>query len=386
MVSDAAWPTLDAASAAVAGGWVAGAVAAVLAAQHDATPLRPPLLPPGVAPATLIRSAGLHRVVPLLAPHADALGLAGEAASRLRQRHRRLGRLGLANAADTDRVSSLLHHAGVEHLVVKGVVLLARLGVDRAMAADVDVWIRERDVGRVEELLTANGWERPSVAVRLPYADEGWRWRGYRWLRREKSFIRPGSSTVDLHWRLTDHPGELGFGFDQALACSVPVPEIGEHVRTLGDEHTLVHVAQHARRERWPELRQVVNTVRAAGRIDPDRLAALVLADGNVAQGVAVASRVAPWLARHARPGREGARIDRLAAEAWESCVALDHPRTIGAPPTRLARGREHVRRDWWALRSAPTWAVRTNAAVRMVVPLRVVVRRPAFTTRKRTP
>jgi hypothetical protein len=281
--------------------------------------------------------------------------------------------------------------AGIEHLVVKGVGLAAVMGgrpVDRG-GGDIDLWVRPADVARAEVALAGAGWVRAAVAARIPLPSDERRWRWM--LRVEHELVlgaapRPGVGDaeatggavvsgvpVDLHWRLYEFEGEFSFGFEGALAGSVPVTEVGPTVRTLCAAHALEHVAQHGRKEAWLVLRQVMDVARLAVLCGPEVVGALAARSRNVRLAVAMAARVDERLVGWHGP--LGPLDRRLVDEAWACCLGfgsyswrLQQPGVSG----RVMLG-ARVGYTWWVLRSAPGWRARGHHVGRLVGRLRVL-------------
>ena len=127
--------------------WTAAAVTAALDSGRRAAGIAAPLAPK-TDWSTVVEAITLHRVHGLLGPHVSQLGMPDEYAARVSAAHRRMLNNGIAEVRDTDVVSQVLHGAGIDHLVVKGVVLGAAVGEMPALrgGGDIDVWVRERQV------------------------------------------------------------------------------------------------------------------------------------------------------------------------------------------------------------------------------------------------
>jgi hypothetical protein len=312
-----------------------------------------------------------HRVVPLLAPHAAALGLPDVQQHRLHEMHLGVAGAGLANAAHTDAASAVLADAGVDHLVVKGAVLPPLVGQTPASRGpgDIDVWVRTDAWADAERALGAAGWSRRDGTADLPVPGDGWRGRVVQRVGMEMPLDHPRRSTVDLHWRLVPDHREVRFGFDEALARSVPVPEVGPTVRTLCPVDALDHIAQHGRKEHWPVLRQLVDVADLAAACGDD-LEELVRTSPNARVALATAAHVDARLSD--LPGIDR-RARRLADEAWTGCLSLHWPLSTLWSATGLERVRVRARRESWDLRSAPSASVAAAHVGRALVPVRLL-------------
>ena len=107
--------------------WVAAAVRRVLERRPPGTLLDPLPCPHPSAAGTgdLIEAITRHRVIPLLTPWADQLGLPPDVVRQLQTLRRELHLRGLANMLATATVARTLKADRVDHLVVKGVCLPA---------------------------------------------------------------------------------------------------------------------------------------------------------------------------------------------------------------------------------------------------------------------
>ena len=236
---------------------------------------------------------------------------------------------GIAEVRDTDVVSQVLYGSGIDHLVVKGVVLGAAVGEMPALrgGGDIDVWVREHRSPRRRQWHALTVGSRRPIADRLPEPGDTWRWRTMLRFAHEEALDHPERATLDLHWRLAERQGELGFDFDDAYSRSVPVPAVGPTVRTLCIEDTFVHIAQHGRKEAWSTLRHLVDVVRLVDACGPEVSRDLARTHRNVALAMLTAAHVDPSLSDLAAPATK--HIRSLASEAWEGCLSLEFPQQI---------------------------------------------------------
>jgi hypothetical protein len=316
----------------------------------------------------------MHRVHVLLAPHATKLGMPDELADHISRAQRQILEGGIAQVRDTSVVSEMLEAAGVEHLIVKGVVLAAAMEDLPALRGrgDIDLWVRAEDVGKVESIARSAGWRRRPIAARLPEPDSSWRWRTLLRFAHEQALDHPERATLDLHWRLAECQAELGFDFDDAYERSIPMPAAGPSVRTLSLEDTFVHIAQHGRKEAWATLRHLVDVIRLVDVFGPDRSRELSRKHQNVALAILTAANLEPSLAELAGAANE--RTQSLAEEAWKGCLSLEFPQQIRRSLTGQQAWRARWRYESWLIRSAPDWPTRAALAAQLAVPLRPLV------------
>ena len=349
--------------------WVAEAVSRVLALELHGTAIHPLPIPPDPSVQRLILEAiAQHRVVEVLSPHLGALGVDSETAQVVYHWRRQLGTAGLRLLVDTNTVSTLLHSAGIDHLVVKGVALSSMLGLDptRRGAGDIDIWVRPTDVACAEEILHGAGWSRFDRT--LPRPTDGWRWWVLLRATNELTQRADGSSPVDLHWRLTPFVGEQSPDFDDAYQRSIAIAEVAEHARTLSAPDALRHLAQQGRKDAFATLRQVVDIVRLAERCDSSTLVTMSAEDRNVALAVAVANELVAPLVPEQNIHR---RSRELAHEGWRRCLSLQTPFYLldGIPHREALLHR--TRYETWMFRTAPTCRARVSGLTQLAIPRR---------------
>jgi hypothetical protein len=324
-----------------------------------------------------------HRLTTLLADHAEALGLGEEAVLELEAARHDEVLLGLATIVHTRFMSDTLAAAGVDHLLVKGTALASMVGRGAATrgSGDIDTWVRPADLAVAEAALVEAGWRRSSSTAGLPAAGTGWRWRLVERLGWEVPLTHPQRGTVDLHWRLTHDPHELGFGFEEAWARSVALPELGSANRGLCASHALEHVAYHGRKEHFCIVRQcvdVIDLVRIFGAVEAANLARR---SNNVALALEV---VAPLVPPPGVPTVPSDRVRRLAAEARADVGSLQWTLNSQWSATGLSRAPTRLRRESWMVRSAPSAGVAARHLAGTVVPLRLLVDAAPMSHRRR--
>jgi hypothetical protein len=357
--------------------WVAAAVSKVLQQPSSGTPLAPLSCPHPSEAGTddLIEAISRHRVIPLLTPWADALGLPPDGVKKLQTLRRQEHLLGLANIVGTATAAQALSEAGVDHLLVKGVCLPALS--ERQPAArgrgDVDVWVRACDLCAAESALARAGWRRSEQHRSLPHPGDGWRWGIMVRFSYELTLCHPRHSDVDLHWRLGHVGREFSFSFDEALNRSVALPAVGQGVRTLPPLQALEHLAQHGRKEAWPTLRHLVDIIELSECCGRQQVRDLARRQSNLRLALATAAHLSPDLIDGVPMDR---RSTRLAAKAWTGCLSLTkvHADRLRLKGTAAVQSR--LLMAWWLMRSAPSWPVRLNHFLWLVGPIGAVVRR----------
>lgn len=356
--------------------WVAAAVSRVLQRRPPGTPPAPVSRPHPSAAGTddLIAAIARHRVIPLLTPWADPLGLPPDGVKKLQTLRRQEHLLGLANILGTATAAQALNEAGVDHLLVKGVCLPALSQRQPAARGhgDVDVWVRACDLRAAESALARAGWQRSEQHRSLPHPGDGWRWGILVRFSYELTLCHPRHSDLDLHWRLGHVGREFSFCFEEALNQSVTLPAVGQGVRTLAPLQALEHLAQHGRKEAWPTLRHLVDIIELSERCDRQEVRDLAQRQSNLRLALATAAHLCPDLI-------DGIPMDwrstRLAAEAWTGCLSLtkvhaDRLRLKGADAVK-----SRVSMAWWLMRSAPSWPVKLNHFLWLVGPIGAIVR-----------
>jgi putative nucleotidyltransferase-like protein len=119
--------------------------------------------------SVLLPLAEKHGVLGLLAKRlqrCDATSVTGGVRQKLREKQRALLLFTLSTTAELFRLLESFCAAGVEVLVVKGPALSARAYGDPGMRQyeDVDLLVRQRDISRITELMTSEGYE-PKVPL-----------------------------------------------------------------------------------------------------------------------------------------------------------------------------------------------------------------------------
>ena len=227
----------------------------------------PPALHAGTSDAQqrdLLRLAGRHRVVPLLARALhDADADAREAARSLRSQ---VAMAAMLAARDLHRVLDVLAAGNVRVLALKGVSLAAQTTGDFTSrgSGDIDLLVSPSDVALASRLLVDAGMTRwvefcpsPESALFLVASR----------LLQESVFYVNGRE-IDLHWRLDMSRTCMNWDFDDLWNRRAEVDVAGRMTPTLGLLDAAVFNSSHGAKDAWSKLGQVVDQVRLSRLID----------------------------------------------------------------------------------------------------------------------
>jgi hypothetical protein len=317
------------------------AVAGLLApGKEDQGAVIEALLDPASSDAVL-RLALRHRLGPLLHEVVrrtpEGARLTGTLAPAVRES-------ALVNALTRDELaqaSSVLSARGVSHLLFKGAGLAWHAYPNPAWRpySDVDLLVRQCDLGSAEEALQAAGYE----PLHEPRRD---------WFRREHyhwSYSRGAARpTVELHWRLARRGWHLDALWRQVWASPLNVVLEGMPFQIPAPEEHFVTLCVHGSKHRWDTLMWVMDLLALAGTgVDWERvedLAARARCKGFLRAALLT---VRLWTGRDLLP-RASAAADRDAVAgafaAWcaerLAAEAEDRPLPAQIPEPGLLRER----------------------------------------------
>lgn len=331
-----------------------------------------------LASADFLTAVERHRVVPVLADHADALRLPDEIATTLRQR-RDAGRFAaMTLLREVGRVQVALEGAGVRWLAFKGPALAAQTTGDFTArgAGDVDVLVAPQDVPAAWAALVDAGWRHHEGR---PSPSGAWAWRHHLETHYELPML--GEPTVvDLHWSLHPARGVLpDFDTCHARRASVQVGPLT--LPTLSVDDAASHTCAHAARDHFRWLRSVVDVhrlLREGHPLDtPMTRAALAVTDDAV--GLPAPAPRPP--ARHAVVARARRAQDSPVAERGTDFPGLGLALAVrhnarGASPV------QHARVAWGLVLSPAMGADVPDQHARTAVP-RIAARRAHHLTRR---
>ena len=169
-------------------------------------------------------------------------------------------------AAELVRLLALLKAAGIAAVAFKGPVLAAMAygSIELRQFSDLDILVRQADLPRVAEILTAERYLSPHTrreGLATGYFQES-----------EDAFFAPGGvGAVDVHWKMT--PRSFRFAPDEEAfwhrAHGVDL-EVGS-VTAIAPEDLLLYLCVHAAKHGWIALGgicDVAETIRARPTID----------------------------------------------------------------------------------------------------------------------
>lgn len=215
-----------------------------------------------IAPEETLFAITRHRLVTLLAPRAEALGLPAEVASALQDLQAGQRQTLLAQQLELADVHGLVTGSGVPCLVIKGLALAVQTTDDPAARGpgDVDLLVPPASVPQVHLALARNGWRLRADGHVSPGT---WAWRHVLRNTCALTYVGPGSN-IDLHWRLDTTVDALPT-FEELWARREQVSIAGSSLGTLGRRDALAQSSFHAAKDRWRWLRSLVDVHRLAG-------------------------------------------------------------------------------------------------------------------------
>lgn len=169
-------------------------------------------------------------------------------------------------AAELVRLTSLLDAAGVPAVSFKGPVLAAMAygSIELRQFVDLDILMRQTDLPRVAEILTAEGYLSPHTRR------EGLA-TGYFQECEDAFFAARGMGAVDVHWKVT--PRAFRFAPDEESfwrRAQVVELEFGT-VTAIAPENLLLYICVHAAKHGWVTLGSICDVaqiLRARPAID----------------------------------------------------------------------------------------------------------------------
>lgn len=144
----------------------------------------------------------------------------------------------LAASRDVSRLLEAADGAGLDLLLLKGTALAYTHYKQPHLRPrnDIDLFVRQADIGRFEAVLSALGF------ARAPEPDAGL-WTAQRHYAKTSP---AGTSHVDLHWRVVNPQVFAGvLLFDDVWARSANVASLGPFARTLAPADTLLLACVH---------------------------------------------------------------------------------------------------------------------------------------------
>jgi hypothetical protein len=204
----------------------------------------------------------VHRYLSLECPSA----VPAEAMAKIRIQSQLIALYNRHLTAELVRLTGLLKAAGIAAVAFKGPVLAAMAygSIDLRQFVDLDILVRQTDLPRVAEILSAEGYLSPHTRR------EGLA-TGYFQENEDAFFAAGGIGAIDVHWKIT--PRSFRFAPDEESfwrrAHAVEL-EFGE-VTAIAPEDLLLFICVHAAKHGWVQLGSicdVAETVRARPAID----------------------------------------------------------------------------------------------------------------------
>jgi hypothetical protein len=287
--------------------------------------------------------AFLHRARDILPP-----GCPAEVVAHLEKLRRATLQRALARAYEQQQLMRLLADAGVDSLVVKGLVLAQSLYGDLSArhVGDIDLFIRVDDAGRADAALRAAGFHRfrpdvPLTPLRL---------RKFTALKPEFEYRRVGTNLrLELLWRLEHVPPSLD-PWAQTATYTIG----GSAVRTVSRAVEAHYLLQHGARHGWFRLFWLVDTALLLRDATIDWQATITQArEHGLERPILQAAALAEALLGCPRPAPflplagERAALERLCADACR-LIARDAQEHESVPEwTRQLRYRVRLHRRW---------------------------------------
>jgi hypothetical protein len=214
----------------------------------------------------LLSAVMRHRVAPLLADHADVLGLPPRVHETLQIEGTRQRFAALRVAQVTMDLAAHFQREGIRVLAIKGVGLSVLTTNDFAARGDgdIDLWVHPDDLAGAGALLHSLGYIRTTNA--LPPSGSGVLWRLHRWIYYEEGWKGPVGA-VDLHWALSPSRSALP-DFDTAWSRRSTLDIGGEQLPVLSPRDAFDHSCAHAMKDGWMWLRSLVDVFRLMRRSD----------------------------------------------------------------------------------------------------------------------
>ena len=183
------------------------------------------------------------------------------AVSELHSERRWIARRNLHLTGELLSLLDLFSAHGIPAVPFKGPVLAAVLLGDVALREfiDLDILVRQRDVGPAKDLLLSRGY-RPELLVEAGH-EAALLASGYHYpLRRDDGL------TVELHWALGPREFPYPLDVDDVWTRLQPVALGGRTVHTLGAEDLLLFLCAHGAKHCWWRRQWVADVAELIGR------------------------------------------------------------------------------------------------------------------------
>ena len=218
---------------------------------------------------TVIGIAERHAVLPIVHRYLSlecSTAVPADAMTKLRTRWQLIALYNRHLTAELVRLTGLLKAAGIAPVAFKGPVLAAMAygSIDLRQFVDLDILVRQSDLPRVAEILTAERYLSPHSrreGLATNYFQEC----------EDAFFSAGGMGAVDVHWKVTPRsfrfaPAEESF-WHRARAVELE----SRTVNAIAPEDLLLYICVHAAKHGWVQLGSicdVAETIRARPSID----------------------------------------------------------------------------------------------------------------------
>jgi hypothetical protein len=218
---------------------------------------------------TVIGIAERHAVLPIVHRYLSfecAAAVPADAMTKLRTKWQLIALYNRHLTAELVRLTGLLRAANIAAVAFKGPVLAAMAygSIDLRQFVDLDILVRQTDLPRVAEILTAERYLSPHIrreGLATNYFQEC----------EDAFFSAGGMGAVDVHWKVTPRsfrfaPAEESF-WHRARAVEL---EFGA-VIAIAPEDLLLYICVHAAKHGWVQLGSicdVAETIRSRPAID----------------------------------------------------------------------------------------------------------------------
>jgi Uncharacterised nucleotidyltransferase len=177
-------------------------------------------------------------------------------------------RRGLALAAETVRLQSLLTAAGIPNLVLKGVALeqLAYGSIAAKQTRDIDLLVPPESGEEALHLLERTGYALSLPAMKLSTIQR----RALIQYAREVELVEPRTKVrLELQWRAADNPVLLS-GIDAHSAAQVIALSDNANVCTLAPDDLFAYLCVHGAHHSWSRLKWLADLNALIGSTKPD--------------------------------------------------------------------------------------------------------------------
>jgi hypothetical protein len=191
----------------------------------------------------LLTAAGHHSVQPLFALRllASALPLPLEVAGELRRLQEETAHRNMRRMRDFSLTVTALQQRGIAVIALKGIPLLSSIygSLSARAMVDLDLLVRPCDLQAAGHVMREVGYE-PLSDYRVSEDDIPF------YAHHLPSFLKPGFSTVELHWHIASPRATVSIDVNELWQRSTVTRLAGVETRVLAVEDLLLHLIIHA--------------------------------------------------------------------------------------------------------------------------------------------